>query len=211
MDALYKILDVLVTTLGPTAVKEHCEKQPPADPPAEQKKIVIKKVKKTTKADADIEGLTAGLEGLSIQKAEPPQKEKQDINVDEITAQLQTLAIETTKAKAKTKATSESKPKQARRCDARIYGEKLLIEGTVSPNRAPYAVYKHAQCESNATHSIADEDDGKIYLCKMCMKRYTSRQEFPVVWHGFFDIDEAPSTSHFVNGSWHRAKVAAAC
>lgn len=199
MDALYKILDVLVDALGSTAVKEHCEKQAPDAPPTEQKKIIIKKVKKSTKAETDVEGLAAGLEGLSIQKVEVPKKETQDMIVDELTTQLQGLAIQKTKAKAK----------QARRCDARIYGEKLLIDGTVSPNGSPYAVYKHAQCESNATHSITDEDDGKLYLCKMCMKRYTSRQEFPIVWHGFFDVDDPPLTSHFVNGKWHRDKVAA--
>jgi hypothetical protein len=208
MESLYKILDVLMDTLGPTAIKEHCEKQQPADPPpTEQKKIIIKKVKKSTKVEGDIDGLAAGLEGLSIQKAEPPQKDTPDINVDEITSQLQNLAIQPAKAKAKTK--PETKAKQARRCDARIYGDKLLIEGTVSPNGSPYVVYKHAQCESNASHSITDEDDGKLYLCKMCMKRYTSRQEFPVLWHGFFDVDDPPHTSHFVNGKWHRDKVAA--
>jgi len=198
MDSLYKILDVLLETLGPTAVKEHCDKQAPGAPPPEQKKIIIKKVKKTTKAETDtgMNQLTEGLEGLSIQKVEAPKQLKEDALVAEITSQIQGLCI-------------QKKPaKDPRRCDARIYGEKLLIEGTVSPNGTPYSVYKHAQCEKNASHSISDEDEGKLYLCKMCMKRYTSRQDFPVNWHGFFDGDEAPATSHFVNGKWHRAKVA---
>lgn len=203
MEALYKILDVLVDTLGPAAVKEHCEKKDPA-PPTEQKKIIIKKVKKSTKVDTDMEQLNSGLEGLSIQKAEPVQQAKEETSIDTLTSDLQNLTIQKTTTKKKPEAKS-------RQCDARIYGEKLLIEGTISPNGAPYAVYKHAQCESNASHSIADEDDGKLYLCKMCMKRYTSRQEFPVLWHGFFDDDGAPYTSHFVNGKWHRDKVAAAC
>jgi hypothetical protein len=181
MDTLYKILDVLLETLGPTAVKEHLEKQTP-EAPAEQKKIVIKKVKKPAKAEAEIDELTAGLEGLSL------------------ASKVQNLVIE----KAKPPAPS------SRRCDARIYGEKVVLEGTVSPTGKPYAVYKHAQCEGKATHSIADEDDGKLYLCKMCMKRYTSRQEYPVNWHGFFDVDDPPSTSHFINGPWHRTKVTAA-
>jgi hypothetical protein len=175
MDTLYKILDVLLETLGPSAVKEHVEKQSQETPTTapEQKKIIIKKVKKSSKMDTDMEEITTGLEGLTIQKAAAPPKSK-----------------------------------ESRRCDARICGEKLLIEGTTSPNGGPYAVYKHAQCEEKASHSITDEDDGKLYLCKMCMKRYTSRQEFPVIWHGFFDVDDPPETSHFINSKWHKAKLA---
>jgi hypothetical protein len=199
MDTLYKILDVLLEALGPAAVKDHCEKQPTQEAPTEQKKVIIKKVKKSVKADAQMEDLCTSLEGLSIQKAIP----KVDVNIEEITSQLAELTIQ--KAKEKPKA------KEKRRCDARIYGEKILIDATSSPSGKPYAVYKNAQCENNASHSITDEDDGKLYLCKMCMKRYESRQEFPVIWHGFFDVDDPPATSHFINGSWHKAKVAAVC
>lgn len=197
MDTLYKLLDVLVEALGPSAVKEHCDKQSQEVPPTEQKKIVIKKVKKTTKADTEMEELSAGLEGLSIQKEtpQPKTKPKDDVDVDDITSQLASLTIQ----KAKTK--------QARRCDARVYGEKILIEGVTSPSGKPYSVYKHAQCATNATHAITDEDDGKLYLCKVCLKRYESRKEFPINWHGFFDVDDPPDTSHFINGKWHKAKL----
>ena len=198
MDTLYKILDVILDALGPTAVKEHCDKQSQEDPPPEQKKIIIKKIKKSAKADAQMEDLCAGLEGLSIQKEQPAPKK--DVDIDEITSQLANLVIQ--------KPEEKPKPKEKRRCDARIYGQKVLIEGTTSPNGKPFAVYKHAQCENNASHSITDEDDGKLYLCKMCMKRYTSREEFPVVWHGFFDVDDPPPTSHFIHSSWHKEKLA---
>ena len=194
METLYKVLDVLVGALGPTAIKEHCDKQSLEVP--EQKKIIIKKVKKSAKTDVDMEELSAGLEGLSIQKEAPPPKN--DIDIDEVTSQLANLTIQ------------KAKPKESHRCDARIYGEKVLLEGITSPSGKSYAVYKHAQCNSNATHTITDEDDGKLYLCKMCLKRYESRQDFPNLWHGFFDIDSAPDTSHFINGTWHRAKLAAA-
>jgi hypothetical protein len=194
METLYKILDVLLETLGPAAVKEHVDKQG-STPPAEQKKIIIKKVKKSA-----VDDLTTALEGMSIQKA--AEKPKQEVDVDALTSQLQNLVIQ--------KAEPKPKAKESRRCDARIYGEKVLLEGTTSPSGKPYAVYKHAQCEGKASHSIADEDDGKLYLCKICMKRYTSRQDVPVNWHGFFDVDDPPDTSHFVNGKWHRAKLAAA-
>jgi len=196
METLYKVLDVLLGALGPAAIKEHCDKQSQGVAPAEQKKIIIKKVKKSAKADADMEELSAGLEGLSIQKEAPPPKK--DVDIDEVTSQLANLTIQKTK------------PKQTRRCDARIYGEKVLLEGITSPSGKSYAVYKHAQCNNNANHAITDEDDGKLYLCKMCLKRYESRQEFPILWHGFFDVDTPPDTSHFMNGAWHRAKLAAA-
>ena len=191
METLFKILDVLLEAMGPSVVKEHCDKQ---EKPPEQKKIIIKKVKKpSAKTDNDMEELSAGLEGLTI--------EKKTSSIDDLTSQLQGLTIQ--------KAEPKPKSKPAKRCDARIYGEKFLIEGTTSPNGTPYAVYKHAQCEANATHCITDEDDGKLYLCKMCMKRYSSRDTYPVVWHGFFDDDSPPATSHFLNGAWHRAKLAA--
>lgn len=195
MDTLYKILDVLLEAIGPSAIKEHCDKQTTEAPPPEQKKIIIKKVKKSAKPDTEIDELSAGLEGLSIQKETKPKK---DVDLDEITSQLANLTIQ------------KAKSKQTRRCDARIYGEKMFIEGTTSPSGKPFAVYKHAQCDSNASHAITDEDDGKLYLCKMCLKRYNSRNEFPVVWHGFFDIDDPPDTSHFINGKWHKNKLAAA-
>lgn len=190
METLYKVLDVLVGALGPTAIKEHCDKQQPT----EQKKIIIKKVKKSSKADTDMDELSAGLEGLTIQKAVEPKK---DIDIDEVTSQLAHLTIQ------------KPKSKQPRRCDARIYGEKVILEGITSPSGKQYSVYKHAQCGSNASHTITDEDDGKLYLCKMCLKRYESRQEFPILWHGFFDVDDPPDTSHFMNGKWHKAKLMA--
>jgi hypothetical protein len=199
MDTLYKILDVLLKALGPTAVKEYCEKQPEGAQVPEQKKIIIKKIKKAIKADTEINELCAGLEGLKIQKEahiqthEKPSEESQDI--DELSSQLANLTLQ------------KPKSKKTHRCDARVYGEKVFIEGTISPNGKPFAVYKHAQCETNASHCITDEDDGKLYLCKVCLKRYNSRDQFPVLWHGFFDVDDPPPTSHFLNGKWHKEKL----
>jgi hypothetical protein len=95
-----------------------------------------------------------------------------------------------------------------RRCDARIYGEALLLEGTKAPNGSPYKVYKPKQCEKNSTVSIAvdGDDEGELYLCTVCENRYKIRQQNPAMWHGFFDGD-VPETSHFVNGSWHRKRL----
>lgn len=99
-------------------------------------------------------------------------------------------------------------PQLQRRCDARIYGEALYIEGTKAPNGTPYKVYRPVQCHENATSAISldGDDEGELYLCKVCETRYKTRLQNPAVWHGFFDGD-VPETSHFVNGSWHRKKA----
>jgi hypothetical protein len=99
-------------------------------------------------------------------------------------------------------------PQLQKRCDARIYGEALYIEGTKAPNGTPYKVYRPVQCDKNATSAISldGDDEGELYLCKVCETRYKTRLQNPAVWHGFFDGD-VPETSHFVNGSWHRKKV----
>ena len=99
-------------------------------------------------------------------------------------------------------------PQPQRRCDARLYGEALLIEGTKAPNGTPYKVYRPVQCDKNSVSGISPdgEDEGELYLCKVCENRYKARLQNPAVWHGFFDCD-VPETSHFINGSWHRKKV----
>ena len=106
------------------------------------------------------------------------------------------------------KATPAVPPPAVKRCDARIYGEALLIEGTKAPNGTPYKVYRPVQCDKNSVCGISPdgEDEGELYLCKVCETRYKIRLQNPAVWHGFFDGD-VPETSHFVNGSWHRKKV----
>ena len=98
-------------------------------------------------------------------------------------------------------------PEPQRRCDARIYGEALHIEGTKAPNGTPYKVYRPVQCEKTAVLSVNPDgdDEGSLYLCKVCDTRYKVRLQNPAVWHGFFDGD-VPETSHFINGSWHRKK-----
>ena len=65
-------------------------------------------------------------------------------------------------------------PQPQRRCDARIYGEALFIEGTKAPNGAPYKVYKPVQCDKNSICGISldGDDDGELYLCKVCENRY---------------------------------------
>lgn len=111
------------------------------------------------------------------------------------------------------------------RCDARIYGEQVEMEGTKAPNGNPLHAYRPAQCERKGGETLAvpeegdprrladgeevAEDEGKFHLCKVCIKRWEGRTEHAENWHGFFDDNGAPETSHFVNGSWYKKKMAA--
>ena len=82
------------------------------------------------------------------------------------------------------------------RCDARVYGEKVEIPATTA------IAYKSAQCEKNGTISVV-VDDGELFLCKTCSKKYEVRDSQPILWHGFFDDGQIPLTSHILGGPWH--------
>lgn len=184
MDSLYKILDVLVDTLGPTTIKEHCDKK--IDETQVKNKVIIKKI---------------------IIKQSQSSKEKEQTNdIDSMTAQMRNITISEPGEKINQ---NPIKPKkEVRRCEARIYGQKLAIPGTVSPTGEPYSCYKPAQCAFKASQFIEDEDGGRLYLCTVCTKRYNARTLYPIDWHGFFDDDGAPETSHFINSTWYKQKLA---
>ena len=108
----------------------------------------------------------------------------------------------------------KAKPKKvdpnAPRCDGRIEGEQMEMVGTKAPNGSPLHCYKPAQCERKSSDTVTiDEDGGQIHLCKVCVKRYNARTEHPENWHGIFDDDGAPETSHFEGGAWYTKKMAA--
>lgn len=110
------------------------------------------------------------------------------------------------------------------RCDARIYGEQVEMEGTKAPNGKPLHCFRPAQCERKGHETLAvpedgelrhltdgetpAEDEGSFHLCKVCLKRWEGRAENAGNWHGFFDDDGAPETSHFLNGAWYQKKMA---
>jgi hypothetical protein len=110
------------------------------------------------------------------------------------------------------------------RCDARIYGEQLEMEGTKAPNGKPLHCFRPAQCERKGGVTLAisqdeevrrlkddetpHDDEGKFHLCKVCVNRWEAREEHADNWHGFFDDDGAPETSHFLNGAWYKKKMA---
>ena len=111
------------------------------------------------------------------------------------------------------------------RCDARIYGEQVEMTGTKAPNGKPLHCFRPAQCERKSHDTLAvpesgdprilkdgetvAEDEGKFHLCKLCVKRWDGRAENAANWHGFFDDNGAPDTSHFINGAWYTKKMAA--
>lgn len=178
MDTLYKILDILLDTMGVDQVKEHCEKKSQSQSQSQDVE--------------DVDELVEQVKTLTLNNNLP---HSLAAPVDELTTALANLSV-------------KEKKQEGIRCDARIYGDKLEIPGTKSPKGTPYVCYKPAQCDRKASMRIPTEDDGSLYLCKLCFKRYTAREEMPVNWHGFFDDDGAPATSHFVNGAWHRKKAA---
>lgn len=181
METLYKILDVLLDAIGVDEVKEHCEKKSQSQSQSQSEDV-----------EENVNDVVEQVKTLTLGNnlPHPPAA-----SVDDLASALATLSV-------------NEKKQEVIRCDARIYGEKLEIPGTKSPKGTPYACYKPAQCDRKASMRIPTEDDGSLYLCKLCFKRYTAREEMPVNWHGFFDDDGAPATSHFVNGAWHRKKAA---
>jgi hypothetical protein len=115
------------------------------------------------------------------------------------------------------------KPAEVPRCDARIYGEQVEMEGTKAPNGKPLHCFRPAQCERKGNETLAvpedgqlrhltdgqtpAEDEGAVHLCKVCLKRWEGRTENAGNWHGFFDDDGAPETSHFIDGAWYKKKM----
>lgn len=135
-------------------------------------------------------------------------------------------AAEPPAAEAKKPGRPKKVTTEAPRCDGRIYGEEVEMEGTKAPNGKPLRAYRPAQCERKGLETLAvpeegdprhlkdgeepTEDEGKAHLCKICIKRWEARAEHADNWHGFFDDNGAPETSHFVNGAWYKKKMAAA-
>jgi hypothetical protein len=134
-------------------------------------------------------------------------------------------AAKSTEEEAKKPGRPKKSVKELPRCDSRIYGEKVEMEGTKAPNGGPLHCFKPAQCERKGPEKIAlnqenearhltegeepTEDEGVQHLCKVCVKRWEARAEKSADWHGFFDDDVAPQTSHFEGGSWYQKKMAA--
>jgi hypothetical protein len=157
---------------------------PPAPPaPGAPKKLVVKK--KTEPAAEVAKDLSATL-AAAVPPAPPAAAPEQE--------------------KAKPKKVDPNAP----RCDGRIEGEQMEMVGTKAPNGSPLHCYKPAQCERKSSDTVTiDEDGGQIHLCKVCVKRYNARTEHPDNWHGIFDDDGAPETSHFEGGAWYTKKMAA--
>jgi hypothetical protein len=142
-----------------------------------------------------------------------------------VVVEVPVAVVKTTEEETKKPGRPKKAVKELPRCDSRIYGEKVEMEGTKAPNGGPLHCFKPAQCErkgpekiavneDNEMRHLADgqepaEDEGVQHLCKVCVKRWEARSEKAADWHGFFDDDVAPDTSHFEGGSWYQKKMAA--
>lgn len=171
-------------------VPEPAPPTPPSAPapvpsaPGAPKKLVVKK--KTESAAEVAKDLSVTLAAAAAPPAPPAAAPEQE--------------------KAKPKKVDPNAP----RCDGRIEGEQMEMVGTKAPNGSPLHCYKPAQCERKSSDTVMiDEDGGQIHLCKVCVKRYNARTEHPDNWHGIFDDDGAPETSHFEGGAWYKKKMAA--
>ena len=188
-----RILDVLVTEFGVAPVVAWAQRVRPVVRRAVVKRPVV----------ASVETLVQPMQDLSLGAPAIP------------TVPTPTLSTQITAATAK-KAVATIP-----RCASRVYGDKVLIPGTKNTHG-----FKHAQCERNgslrfaikdtemrevaANYELAEEE-GSVYLCKICKNRWEKRTEKPDNWHGIFDYDDLPATSHFIGpGSVWYTKYAAA-
>jgi len=184
-----KLLVIKKKPVEPATVAPSTPPQPepaaPAPVPGAPKKLVIKKKAEPTPEVA--KDLTAALEAAAPAPPAPP-------------------AAAAGQEKAKPKKVDPNAP----RCDGRIEGVKMEMAGTKAPNGSPLHCYKPEQCDRKSSDTLTiDEDGGVIHLCKVCVKRYNARTEHPDNWHGVFDDDGAPDTSHFEGGAWYTKKMAA--
>lgn len=226
MSSNRKILDILLEEMGAEAILSVCQERiaatkktvaaAPAETPAAKPvvapgapiklasgKIVVKKVIKVAPKN-----LAADLQAAAPAPAPAAEPEKP-------------VAAEPKKAGRPKKVAAE-----APRCDGRVLGDQMEMEGTKAPNGKPLHCYLPAQCERKGLETLAvpeegeprhlkdgeepTEEEGTHHLCKVCVKRWEARSEHPDNWHGFFDDNGAPETSHFKDGAWYKKKMAAA-
>lgn len=188
-------------------------------PPAPKKvvvKVKVKKVKDSSSSDV-AKNLSPVLAAVKDSKPPlPPQPVLETAPVSQ-TAPLST-------APQPKKVTVKKVASSGPRCDGRVYGDKVEMTGTKAPTGGPLHAYKIAQCERSGKTRFAiaednsartlnqdeeqTESEGVANLCSICVKRWEARKDHPENWHGFFDMDTWPDTSHFVGSSWYRGKMA---
>lgn len=197
-----KILDVLVSEFGVAAVVAHAQRPVVKKRPVVRKTAVVPAAQAAPPDAAAV--LIAPMQTLSLGAPALP--------VPSVTPALSTQISVAGSVAKKAIATIP-------RCTARIYGDKILIPGTKNVHG-----FKHAQCERNGslrfarneddtTHAFTEvastyelkETESNIYLCKVCKNRWEKRTEKPDNWHGIFDCDDIPATSHFIGpgSSWY--------
>jgi hypothetical protein len=218
MSAVTDILNICIRELGAQKVMEIATRSLPssastpphvttvtAAPGAPKKVKIIVKAKKADEAPAPpADPVVKNLELVLTDYEEPSSSEAPQASA---AASASAVSDSSTKVKVKVKKPTTDAPT----CDGRMEGEKVEMEGTKAPNGNPLHCYKPIQCDRKGTESVSvDNGEGELHLCKICIKRYNARAENPQNWHGFFDDDGAPETSHFEGGAWYKKKMAAA-
>lgn len=237
MNTNQKILDILIAEMGAEAIMAICKERMAAvasssaasSAAAPQKPAVILKGKVAPKKVEPPKTPEKKVESEEAPKAPVkilPSKKIVVKKIEPVVKNLEPVLEEAQEEPKKSAGRPKKVVAEIPRCDARIYGEQIEIEGTKAPNGKPLHAYKHAQCERKGYETLAipeegeprhlkegeevPDDEGKFHLCKVCIKRWEARAESGDNWHGFFDDDGAPETSHFIGGVWYTKKVEAA-
>jgi len=213
MSAFNDILNICIREMGAQKVMEIASRSLPlastpphvassAAAPGAPKKVKV--IVKTKKAEEPTPSVAKNLE-LVLEDMD--ESAASSASVVLLSSEAPVVSDTSTKVKVKVKKATTDAPV----CDGRVEGDKVEMEGTKAPNGNPLHCYKPIQCERKGTESVSvDGGEGELHLCKVCIKRYNGRAENPQNWHGFFDDNGAPETSHFEGGAWYKKKMAAA-
>ena len=212
-------LQVPPTSLDPVTPPQQTD--PVSDVPAAPKKVTVKLKKSKVPSTEVAKNLSSELDAAKDTKPPLPPRPVSNSSPSVI-PETKTTSLPATSEpkKVQVKKAVSSGP----RCEGRVYGDKVEMPGTKAPAGGVLHAYKIAQCErqgktrfaiveDNTARKLEDkeeqgESEGVAHLCTICVKRWEARKDHPENWHGFFDMDTWPDTSHFVGGAWYRGKMA---
>ena len=198
-----KVMEIATRSLSSASTPPHAAAATSAPGAPKKIKVIVKAKKAEEPASSVADPVVKNLELVLTDFEEP----SSSAAVVVLPPEPPTVSDASTKVKVKVKKPTADAPT----CDGRVEGEKVEMEGTKAPNGNPLHCYKPIQCDRKGTEAVSvDGGEGELHLCKICIKRYNGRAENPQNWHGFFDDNGAPETSHFEGGAWYKKKMAAA-
>jgi hypothetical protein len=72
-------------------------------------------------------------------------------------------------------------------CNARVLTKPYVIGGKT--------LYDTEECRKPATkHVWVDDADSRMYICGKCINRWTTKEQNPSKWYGWFDCETPPLT-----------------